>query len=103
MRLIQKIAGITSLSLSSCLTLAQTPWPTYVYQSYLKQCTNALVAQGADSVKAAKYCYCVTTGLSGEFGMEEYEHIRKIQPNADGTQREKRLYKVMDSCVSAIK
>lgn len=86
-----------------CKAEAQTPWPPFVYQAYLEQCTTSLITQGAQSKKAEQFCYCITTGLSGEFGMEEYDYIRKIQPKPKGTRREQRLYKVMEKCAAALK
>lgn len=96
------IIGVT-IMMTCPKVVAQTPWPTPVYQTYLEQCRSSLISQGADSRKSEIFCYCLATGLSGEFGMEEYEHIRRIQPNAKGNKRERRLYQVFEKCGQAIK
>jgi hypothetical protein len=41
-------------------------------------------------------------GMSGEFGMEEYDQMMKAAPNAKGSTYDQRLYKVMSRCSSIL-
>ena len=78
----------------------ETPWPPIVYQSYLKQCRESMLSQGMSSQKSDGVCYCLSSGLSKEFGMEEYDYMRAAQPNPKGSTVDRRLYKTVMKCMN---
>ena len=81
-------------------TFGETPWPSVVYQSYLKQCRESMLSQGMNSQKSDGACYCLASGLSKEFGMEEYDYMRAGQPNPKGSPVDRRLYKIVTKCMN---
>ncbi|WP_146188497.1 hypothetical protein [Limnohabitans sp. 2KL-51] len=78
---------------------AQTPWPTEVYQSYYNQCKASMRQQGMSEQKANGYCFCISSGFSKEFGMEQYNHLRSAQPNPNGSIYDRKLFNVATSCL----
>jgi len=57
-----------------------------------------MISQGLLKQYANPYCSCIAGGMEKEFGMEEYDHMMKAQPNADGSLYDKKLYRVFQSC-----
>ena len=82
------------------IVFSQTPWPPVVYQSYFNQCKSSMLSQKVADLKADGICYCLSSGFSKEFGMEEYDYMRKAQPNPNGSNIDKKLYSVMKRCTN---
>lgn len=78
---------------------SQTPWPTEVYQSYFNQCKVSMRQQGMSEQRANGYCFCVSSGFSKEFGMEQYNHLRSAQPNPNGSIYDRKLFNVATGCL----
>jgi hypothetical protein len=78
---------------------SQTPWPSEVYQSYLNQCKVSMRQQGMSDQRANGVCFCMSSGFSKEFGMEQYNHLRSAQPNPNGSVYDRKLYSVATSCI----
>ena len=49
--------------------------------------------------KANGVCYCLSSGFSKEFGMEQYNHLRSAKPNPNGNSYDRKLYKVVTNCM----
>jgi hypothetical protein len=81
-------------------SFAQTPWPPVIYQGYFNQCKYSLTSQKVPDLKADGICYCLSSAFSKEFGMEEYDYMRRAQPNPNGSSIDKRLYKVIKQCTN---
>jgi len=78
---------------------SQTPWPSEVYQSYFNQCKVGMRQQGMSEQRANGYCFCISSGFSKEFGMEQYNHLRSAQPNPNGSIYDRKLFNVATSCL----
>ena len=77
----------------------QTPWPSEVYQSYFNQCKIAMYEQAMPDQKSNGICYCLSSGFSKEFGMEQYNHLRSAKPNPNGNSYDRKLFKVVSNCM----
>jgi hypothetical protein len=95
----KKIIALLVASSTHGLVFSQTPWVPEVYQSYFNQCKVSMLQQGMNEQKANGVCYCMSSGFSKEFGMEQYNHLRASQPNPNGTVYDRKLYKVVTSCL----
>jgi hypothetical protein len=76
----------------------KTPWPKSAKAAYVERCVASMVSQGLPKRYARPYCVCIADGMEKEFGMEEYDHMMKAQPNPEGSSYDKRLYEVFSSC-----
>ena len=76
----------------------KTPWPKSAKAAYVDRCVSSMSSQGLPKQYASPYCGCIADGMEKEFGMEEYDHMMKAQPNAAGSSYDKRLYRVFQSC-----
>jgi hypothetical protein len=92
------LALLSAISIHG-IAFSQTPWVTEVYQSYFNQCKTSMLQQGMSDQKANGVCYCMSSGFSKEFGMEQYNYLRAAQPNPNGTVYDRKLYKVATSCL----
>jgi len=97
-----KLITIFMLAIFPLITSAKTPWPKIVQDDYRQLCTNSLLSQKIESNKAELFCHCFAYGLSSEFGLEEYQIVREVQPNANGSEIERRLYRVMEKCANTL-
>lgn len=95
----KKIYCILILCTYQVIAFSQTAWVTEVYQSYFNQCKTSMLQQGMSDQKANGVCYCMSSGFSKEFGMEQYNYLRSAQPNPNGTIYDKKLYKVISNCM----
>ena len=96
------VVVLVALATSSALAADRTPWPEGAKRSYVDRCAASMSSQGLPSKTAWAYCSCVANGMSSEFGMEEYDHMMKAEPNAKGSTYDQRLYKVMSGCSSIL-
>lgn len=87
---------------SSSVAIAATPWPDGVKQSYIDRCAGSMSSQGLASKAAKSYCSCIASGMSNEFGMEEYNQMMKAEPSPTGSIYDQRLYKVFSACRSIL-
>jgi hypothetical protein len=94
-----KISVVAILLALSSNSSSQTPWPTEVYQSYYNQCKVSMRQQGMNDQRANGVCFCMSSGFSKEFGMEQYNHLRSAQPNPNGSVYDRKLYNVATSCI----
>ena len=76
----------------------KTPWPKSAKAAYVDRCVSSMISRGLPKQYASPYCVCIADGMEKEFGVEEYDHIMKAQPNAAGSSYDKRLYRVFQSC-----
>lgn len=76
----------------------KAPWPKSTKAAYVDRCVSSMISQGLPKQYASPYCVCIADGMDKEFGMEEYDHMMKAQPNAAGSSYDKRLYRVFQSC-----
>ena len=76
----------------------KTPWQKPAKAAYVDRCVSSMTSQGLPKQYASSYCSCIADGMEKEFGMEEYDHMMKAQPNAAGSSYDKRLYRVFQSC-----
>lgn len=81
------------------MAYAQTPWPSEIYQSYFNQCKISMLEQRMSDAKANGVCYCLSSGFSKEFGMEQYNYLRSAKPNPNGNSYDRKLYKVVTICM----
>lgn len=86
--------------LSACTAWADppTPWPTELTQYYTTQCEHGLRMQGDGPTKARTICGCMASGLSKEFGMEGFEHMRTARLDPKGSFHDRRFHTVADAC-----
>lgn len=96
---INKVLGFVFLFGLGFSSYSQTPWPTEVYQSYYSQCKTSMRQQGMSEQRANGYCFCITSGFSKEFGMEQYNYLRSAQPNPNGSIYDRKLYNVATGCL----
>ncbi len=75
-------------------------WPRGVKEAYIERCAASMVSQGLPTVNANPYCRCLADGLEAEFGISEYEAMMQAQPDPQGDQNDRRLYRVLTSCSS---
>jgi len=77
---------------------AQGDWEQGVKDTYVARCGKSMIKQGLAADKAAGYCGCAVDGLEVEFGKKDYDAMMRAQPNPQGTDADKRLYKVLKGC-----
>ena len=75
-----------------------TPWPAELTQYYTTQCQHGLRQQGDGPTKARTICTCMASGLSKEFGMEEFEQMRTARLDTKGSYHDQRFARVVDAC-----
>jgi hypothetical protein len=78
----------------------RSPWPKGVREAYIERCSKDVVTQGLPPDNAASFCRCFAEGLAAEFGVDEYLQMMQAQPNPNGTEYDRRLYKIITSCRS---
>lgn len=88
--------------LMSLPIVAATPWPEGVKQSYIDRCAGSMSSQGLAPKTAKSYCSCIASGMSNDFGMEEYNQMMKAEPSRTGSAYDQRLYKVFSACSSVL-
>jgi hypothetical protein len=91
--------AILAISLS---VVAATPWPEGPKEAYIDRCADSMSSQGLAPKTAKSYCSCIASGMSDEFGMEEYDQMMKAQPSRTGSAYDRRLYKVYSACSSIL-
>ena len=98
----QHTAFTLLILLMSTLAVAQTPWPEAPKLSYVDRCSESMASQGLAKNSARSYCSCIAEGMSNEFGLELYNQMMNAQPNPQGSEIERRLYKVYSGCSSML-
>ena len=73
-------------------------WPTGAKLAYIDRCAESMSSQGLPMKNAKAYCTCTTNGMEAEFGMKEYDQMMKAEPNPNGGEYDRRLYKVLMAC-----
>lgn len=73
-------------------------WPSGATEAYIERCGRDMVSQGMATEKAPAYCRCVAGGLEREFTREEFAAMMKAQPNPNGSEVDRRLYRVLSAC-----
>jgi len=91
------VATIMIFQIHSTLA-AQGDWEQGTKDTYVSRCNKSMVKQGLAVDKAAGYCRCAVDGLEVEFGKKDYDAMMQAQPNSQGTDADKRLYKVLKGC-----
>ncbi|MEY4363677.1 MAG: hypothetical protein RLZZ24_1029 [Pseudomonadota bacterium] len=75
-----------------------TPWPAELTQYYITQCEHGLRMQGDGPTKARTICGCMASGLSKEFGMEEFDNMRTARLDPMGSFHDRRFHRIVDAC-----
>jgi len=86
------------IALLSTDTYATNSWPESSKRAYIKRCGESLSSQGLEIKQANKLCSCITQGMENEFGMNEYKQMMKAEPDPNGGEYDRRLYKVFMAC-----
>ena len=87
------------LALLLCTSISYADsWPENTKYAYIDRCSKSLSSQGLSVKNAKKFCTCTTNGMEDEFGMKEYNQMMKAQPNPNGSQYDRRLFKVYMAC-----
>jgi hypothetical protein len=95
--MVRVIVAVVSIFIS-LNAIAATPWPEGIKESYIDRCADSLSSQGLGEKVAKSYCSCIANGMNNEFGLEEYKSMMKAQPNPNGSNYDRRLYKVFSAC-----
>jgi hypothetical protein len=77
---------------------AQGGWEQGTKDTYVARCNKSMLKQGLAADKATGYCRCAVDGLEVEFGKKDYDTMMRAQPNPQGSDADKRPYKVLNGC-----
>ena len=77
---------------------AKGDWQQSAKDTYVARCSKSMVKQGLPADSVAGYCRCAVDGLEAEFGKKDYDAMMRAQPNPQGSDADKRLYKVLKGC-----
>jgi hypothetical protein len=91
------LAGVLFNCLSASVGTADS-WPRGAKLAYIDRCAESMSSQGLPMKNAKAYCTCTTNGMEAEFGMKEYDQMMKAQANPNGSEYDRRLYKVLMAC-----
>ena len=91
------IIGITFIIFVANVEASNT-WSKSAKHAYVKRCAESMSLQGLSMKNAMLFCNCTTNGMEAQFGMKEYNHLMKANPNPYGTEYDRRLYNILLSC-----
>jgi hypothetical protein len=77
---------------------AQGDWQQSAKDTYVARCSKSMIKNGLPTDKATGYCRCAVDGLEVEYGKKDYDAMMRARPNPQGTDADRRLYKVLKGC-----
>jgi hypothetical protein len=66
--------------------------------AYIERCSESMSSQGLPMKNAKAYCTCIANGMEAEFGLKEYDQMMKAVANPNGSEYDRRLFKVLKAC-----
>lgn len=74
-------------------------WPEKQKEAYVTRCSQQLTVGGQPIDGARRSCQCLADSLEAEFGLTEYEAMMTAQPDPNGSDVARRLYRVVTRCL----
>ena len=94
---VRLLMAVLSIAVTASIAEAKTgDWPTPQKEAYILRCTGDLSRQGTPD--AGRTCRCVADGMEETFGKSRYKEMMAAQPNPNGNQAERDLYRVLAGC-----
>jgi len=75
------------------------PWPQRDKATYVDRCTAEMAPQLPEKNHPLHVCQCLADSLEAEFGLSEYAAMMGAQPDPRGSQADRRVYRVVTSCL----
>ena len=73
-------------------------YPEASKQAYVDRCGASMHSQGLPLEKARGFCRCMIDAQEIEFGRREYDAMMQAEPNPNGSNIDRRLYRVTNGC-----
>jgi hypothetical protein len=67
---------------------------------YVDLCARSLIVEGMDEGRSRESCDCLALELSSEFKRHEYEEVLGTQPDPDGDDYDRLMFRIMSHCMS---
>jgi len=74
-------------------------WPHEEKTAYVDRCVLEMAPQLPSPRNPRQVCNCLADSLEAEFGMSDTAAMMAAQPDPRGTKADRRLYRVVTSCV----
>jgi len=74
-------------------------WPHEEKIAYVNRCALEMAPQMPSQTNSRQVCECLADSLEAEFGMSDSAAMMAAQPDPRGTKADRRLYRVVTSCI----